>query len=329
MKDQYCRTIDYLRISLTDRCNLRCVYCMPEGGVESVAHAEILSYEEIVRLCRLAARQGVSKVKLTGGEPLVRKGCAQLVAALKAVPGIDKVTLTTNGILLTEQMAALAAAGLDAINISLDTLDREKYRELTRRDELERALAGIEEALRYPQISVKINCVPLCDEPQNLVAVAGLAKERPLHVRFIEMMPVGYGRLCRSADEAQVREILEAAYGRLTPCREHLGNGPASYYSLPGFAGRIGFISAMSHRFCDRCNRLRLTADGMLIGCLQRQQGLDLKALLRGGASDEEIEAGIRQVAADKPKQHTFEEPYADEGRTDETGKRNMFQIGG
>lgn len=324
MIDNYGREIDYARISITDRCNLRCQYCMPEEGIASVPHGEILTFEEILRVCECLARLGIRKVKVTGGEPLVRKGCAELVGRIKGIDGIEKVTLTTNGMLLKEQMAGLAAAGVDGINVSLDTLDSAEFRRITRREGLAQVLAGIWEALRYPGISVKINVVPVCADRENLAALAGLAKERPIHVRFIEMMPVGYGKQFPFCDEASIREVLEAAYGPMTPCGTQYGNGPGRYVSLSGFQGRIGFISAMTHQFCDRCNRVRLTADGYLKACLQYDIGCDLKGLMRGGCGDEELRAAVRQVIVDKPACHHF----YDRDETEKQG-RGMSQIGG
>ena len=186
MIDKYGREIDYLRISLTDRCNLRCIYCMPEEGVKSLSHAEILTYDEILRICRCAADLGIRKIKLTGGEPLVRKGCASLAKQIKAIPGIEKVTLTTNGILLAEQLDALLDAGIDAINISLDTLDPELFKKVARRDGLEKVFEGIKAALAHPGLSLKINSVPVIKEKENFIGIAGLAQKYPIHVRFID-----------------------------------------------------------------------------------------------------------------------------------------------
>lgn len=324
MIDKYGRTIDYLRISLTDRCNLRCVYCMPEEGVCQIPHTEILTYDEILRICQCMETLGIRKIKLTGGEPLVRKDCAQLTKMLKALPGIEKVTLTTNGILLREQLEPLMSAGIDAINISLDTLDPELFHQITRRNSLDKVLEGLNAALSYPQLSVKINCVPAIKKKENFVAMAGLAKQYPLHVRFIEMMPIGYGRQFPFQDEESIKEILEEAYGPMLPITERFGNGPCHYYTIEGFQGKIGFISAVTHKFCRQCNRVRLTAEGFLKGCLQFQKGTDLRMLLRGGCTDEELTEAIRQVIWNKPVSHNF---YETETKQDET--RVMSQIGG
>ena len=324
MRDQYGRTIDYMRISLTDRCNLRCIYCMPEKGICQIPREEILGQDEIIKICRLAGELGISRIKLTGGEPLVRKICVPLVRELKALPGIQQVTLTTNGILLKEQLPGLMEAGLDALNISLDTLEAENFRRITRRDELDRTLEGLEAALSYPSLKVKINCVPTFQTDQELLQVAALARENPLHVRFIEMMPIGLGKDFTARDENSVKEILEKTYGSLTPVSEVLGNGPCHYYTLGDFKGKIGFISALSHKFCNQCNRVRLTSTGYLKGCLQFENGVDLKALLRNGASDEILKNALQKAIFEKPAGHNFQEKK--NGREE---SHIMSQIGG
>ena len=324
MIDEQGRQIDYVRISLTDRCNLRCVYCMPEEGISQISHEQILSYDEILRICRSLAGLGIRKIKLTGGEPLVRKGCASLLREIKQIPGIEKVTLTTNGILLKEQMKDLAEAGLDAVNISLDTLDEERFMELTRRARLQDVLEGLAEALKYPPIPGKINCVPVIDDTDNLIRIAELARKYPVHVRFIEMMPIGYGKQCRRLDEDYILQLLEQEYGTLIPYEGNVGNGPAHYYTAEGFQGKIGFISAVTHKFCNECNRVRLTAEGYLKACLQFQIGTDLRKLIRGGCSDEELTDAIREAIKKKPVGHNFHET-----ETTEDEQRIMSQIGG
>lgn len=321
MKDQYNREIDYLRVSVTDRCNLRCVYCMPEEGVEPVAHEEILSYEEILRVCRCAAKLGFWRVKLTGGEPLVRRGVAGLAREIKAISGIRQVTMTTNGVLLGDYAEELAAAGLDAVNVSLDTLDPEAFHRITRRGELSRVLDSIDRALAAG-LRVKLNCVPTRgnDEAERLAA---LAKDRPIDVRFIELMPVGEGDPSEGVPADEIRARLAAAYGPLTEYPGEWGNGPASYCDIPGFAGKIGFISAMSHRFCGGCNRVRLTATGFLKLCLHFDEGTDLRGLLRGGADDAALTEAVRAAVWGKPAHHLFGETAA------HVEQRKMVQIGG
>lgn len=324
MKDRYGREIDYLRISITDRCNLRCIYCMPEEGICQTTHDAILTYDEIQRICHCMATLGIKKIKLTGGEPLTRKNSSVLVKMVKEVPGIEKVTLTTNGILLGEQMENLADAGLDNINISLDALNEQKFKKITRREGLSKVLKSIREALRYPEIGLKINCVPLLEDSQNLVEIAGIAKDYPIHVRFIEMMPIGYGKGFRFRSEDEICSVLEAVYGKMQPITERYGNGPSHYYRIEGFQGKIGFISAMTHKFCSQCNRVRLTSEGYLKACLQYQTGTDLRAMMRSGCTDEELTEMIRKVIWEKPAEHHFTTQAVSEDE-----KKLMSQIGG
>jgi cyclic pyranopterin phosphate synthase len=324
MKDRYERVIDYIRISVTDRCNLRCMYCMPEEGIEMASHDSILGYDEIIRICRVLAELGVKKIKITGGEPLVRKDITELIHDIKSIKGIEQVTMTTNAVLLNEKMEELVQAGIDGINISLDTMDRELFKELTRRDELDRVLAGLYKALEYPQVSTKINCVPLGRPEQKLEEIAELAKKHKVHVRFIEMMPIGRGKDFNFLSEEQIIERLSKTYGEFKYYNETLGNGPSRYYEVDGFQGKIGFISAMSHQFCDSCNRVRLTSGGFLKTCLQFEAGSDLKELLRSGASDDELKELVVQTIYKKPKQHEFLSQDIEA-----ENNLSMYQIGG
>lgn len=325
MTDRLDRRISYLRMSVTDRCNLRCTYCMPSEGVPSLAHGDILSYEELLRLTRLFARQGVRRVRLTGGEPLVRRDLDRLVSGLKEIPGIEWVGLTTNGVLLKEQLPALLRAGLDGVNLSLDTLDREQYRQITRRDSLAEALEGLEAARSCSALQIKINCVPTGLNRDQWVSLAALAQGTPaLDVRFIELMPIGLGNGIPRCEEAEVLAKLERAFGPARSCPPEPGAGPARYVAFAGFAGRVGLISAVSHPFCGGCNRIRLTARGGLKPCLQYGLETDLAALLRGGASDEALSMQIRQTIWEKPASHHFQcaSALGDE-------RRAMNQIGG
>lgn len=325
MIDGYGRVIDYIRISVTDRCNLRCAYCMPEEGIQSVCHDQILRYDEILRLAGIFASLGIRKIKLTGGEPLVRKGVPELAARLKQIPGIEQVTLTTNGVCLKEQMQSLAEAGIGGINLSLDTLNPAVFERITRRDSFDQAMEGLEEALKYPEIPLKINCVPMNLEGQNVVELAGLARKYRIHVRYIEMMPIGLGKQFGFQSEEAILGELETVYGPSRPFDGTLGNGPGHYVSFEGFAGKIGFISAISHKFCEKCNRVRLTSQGFLKTCLQYERGADLRGLLRGGASDEEIRAAVEAAIRSKPASHQFLQQGTDTDR--ET--HMMAQIGG
>lgn len=292
--------------------------------METTCHAEILRFGEITRLCRIMAGMGLKKIKLTGGEPLIRKNLPHLIRNLKAIPGIEKVTLTTNGILLSKHMEALSEAGIDAINISLDTLDRDLFRQITRRDQIQEVERGLEAALNYPEIALKINCVPLGLEEQDLLELANLARIHPLHVRFIEMMPIGYGKNFRFIGEEEIVKQLEERYGTAGLYRGKLGNGPCHYYSFEGFQGKIGFISAISHKFCQECNRVRLTSQGFLKTCLQYNTGSDLKQPMRQGATDEELAQQIARTIQEKPVGHHFLE-----AGIENENSLGMSQIGG
>lgn len=324
MIDGHGRTIDYIRISLTDRCNLRCIYCMPEDGVEAVAHSEILNFDEIQRLAEIFAQLGVKKIKLTGGEPLARKGTAGLAKQLKRIPGIEQVTLTTNGVQLASQMEALAEAGIDGINLSLDTLNPAVFQQIARRNSFERVMEGFQKALEHREIPLKINCVPMGIPGQDVIKLAELAKDYPVHVRYIEMMPIGLGKQFECCEEEDLLKELREKYGEYQAFPKKLGNGPGHYYSFPGFQGKIGFISAVSHKFCDSCNRVRLTAQGYLKTCLQYDVGVDLRHLLRSGASDEEICSAIEGAIWRKPLSHRFGEQPKEHGEL-----HMMSQIGG
>lgn len=311
---------------MTDRCNLRCIYCMPEEGIRLTGRENILQEPEIIRVCQVMAELGIKKIKITGGEPLVRPQIPGLIRQIKAIPGIEKVTLTTNGILLKKQMKKLAEAGLDSLNISLDTLDRKVFEKITRRDFLGDTLDGIEEAMKYPKVQLKINCVPLGTEEQNLCEIAEFACKYPVHVRFIEMMPIGYGSSFTGMSQKKIISLLEEKFGTLIPYEgEPLGNGPCKYYTVDGFQGKIGFISAISHKFCSECNRIRLTSQGYLKTCLQYTAGRDLREVLRNGGTDEELKETIKEALSEKPDGHHFREKVKD----DDTESLCMSQIGG
>lgn len=325
MLDQYNRNIEYLRISVTDRCNYRCLYCMPKNGVKPISHEEILSYEEILRLVEIAAKIGISKVKITGGEPLVRRDVCNLIRNINKIKGIESVTITTNGALLEDYVNELKEAGISAINVSLDTLNPEKFQEITRCGNLEKVLYGITKAYDAG-LPVKINCVPMAGLNEDaFLEIAKLAKDRNISVRFIEMMPIGLGDGEKRIAESQIIKELESAFGTLTQTNDSLGNGPAKYYCLDGFEGHIGFISAMSHEFCSECNRVRLTSDGILKPCLNYESHLDLKKYLRNGTSDKELEDIFREGIYRKPARHGFENQRIE----DVHEKRNMSGIGG
>ena len=323
MKDLQGRGIEYLRVSITDKCNLRCVYCMPEGGVPCLRHVDLLSFEEIVRVVRAMTELGIRAVRLTGGEPMTRRGCLELAGMIKGLPGIERLAMTTNGLLLAGRMAEARAAGLDAVNISIDTLDPETYARMTRGGDVGRVLAAIREAVDCG-LRVKLNAVPVRGlNERDLPALAALARSLPVDVRFIELMPVGCGARLEPIPTDEVKARLEAAFGPMDRDEAPHGLGPAVYYRPGGFAGSIGFIGAVSHEFCDGCNRVRLTPEGVLKLCLNHASGLDLRALLRGGASDGALRDEIRQAILRKPKHHGFSEDI------DDRESRRMNQIGG
>jgi len=323
MLDKLGRTIDYMRISVTDRCNLRCVYCMPPEGIACISHAEILRYEEIIRVVKAGVALGINKYRITGGEPLVRKGIVDFVRMVKQTPGVHTVSLTTNGVLFAGMGEALKEAGLDAVNFSLDCMDAECFHRLTRVDAWDDVMSGVRKALELG-LKTKINCVPMDDgDSGDWVRLAALAKDNVLDVRFIEMMPIGLGQGYKAVSNDTVRDRLEQAYGEPSHSNRVHGSGPAEYVDFPEFKGSVGFISAMSHAFCGSCNRVRLTADGLLKPCLCYPDGLNVKTLLRSGVSDEALRTAIAETIISKPLQHNF----CEAGGVPEN--RKMVQIGG
>lgn len=340
MIDQFGREIDYLRISVTDRCNLRCVYCMPQEGIPLYEHKDALTYEEIVTICRCVCRLGIRKIKLTGGEPLVRKGLTELVRKIKEIPNIEEVTLTTNGILLGDMLEELKEAGLDGINISIDTLNADKFRKITRMGELDKVLAALKKACTMGFQSIKVNSLIMEEMNRSeVVHLASLAKEYPVSVRFIEMMPIGSGEGFHPVYQEALMEDLQKVYGELSPFDKVIGNGPARYFELPEFQGKIGFISAVSHEFCKGCNRIRLTCDGNLKLCLQYKNVLNIKELLRRGTKEDQLTEIIRMAIFLKPENHDFNgtcsngRNYSQESNPlinkIEKETKNMAQIGG
>jgi cyclic pyranopterin phosphate synthase len=330
------RPISYLRVSVTDRCNLRCVYCMPEEGIKLFSHDEMLSYEEIITIARAAADLGISKIRLTGGEPLVRGGLPEFISRLAEIQEIEDISLTTNGILLKQYALQLKQAGLRRVNISLDTRDTAKFRNISRYDRLGQVLEGIEAAKAAGLDPVKINVVAMRGvNDDEILDFANLSISAGWHVRFIELMPF-IANTCSDkyaeekmaslkAEFISITEIKEKldSLGKMDPVRGAIiGNGPAKYFRFPGAEGTIGFISAISHHFCEDCNRLRLTADGKLRLCLFSDEEIDLRALLRAGAPQEQVKQTIMEAVKNKPKQHQLAQGTV-------PGKRFMSQVGG
>lgn len=326
MQDTFKRNINYLRISVTDRCNLRCVYCMPPEGVQHVPHSEILTMEEITTLVRAAAGVGIRKIRLTGGEPLVRKGITTLVESIAAVDNIDDIAVTTNGILLEKLGPRLKDAGLKRVNISLDTLNPRRFREITRLGRLEDVKRGIETALKLGMHPVKINTVVVRGlNDDEVLDLARLALDYPLHIRYIELMPIGESDKWareRFVSAGEVSARIEAGMGKLGPVDKPAGSGPARYFRIPGATGTVGFITAISNHFCSACNRLRLTATGSLRPCLYSDRELDVKGPIRNGASLLELSKLFVQAARMKPDRHNMAAGWKDKMRV-------MSQIGG
>ena len=323
--DPFGRNINYLRISVTDRCNLRCIYCMPLEGVPQMSHSELLSYEEIQTVVRAAAELGINRIRLTGGEPLVRAELPELVRMLSRIEGIEELSLTTNGVFLKKYALELKQAGLSRVNVSLDTLKADTFRYITRLGELQGVLEGIEAAKKAGFEPVKTNTVVMRGiNDDEILDFAKMTYEDGWHVRFIELMPFkGVAEFVPSIELRQHISLL----GKLEPCASITGNGPAMYYRLPGARGTISFISPLTETsFCSRCNRMRLTSDGKLRPCLLREDEIDLKLPLRSdeiGASMKELKRLILKAVASKPEHHHLNEGVA------RLVNRKMSQIGG
>ncbi|TYO96664.1 cyclic pyranopterin monophosphate synthase subunit MoaA [Geothermobacter ehrlichii] len=326
LADRFGRHLDYLRLSITDRCNLRCRYCMPEEGVASLGHDAVLRYEELLRIARVACGLGVRKIRVTGGEPLVRKGVVGFIRDLAALPQKPEITLTTNGLRLAELAEELGTAGMSRVNVSLDTLRADRFRDITRRDGLERVLAGIAAADRAGLGPVKINMVPIAGVNEDEIEeFARLTLAHPWNVRFIEFMPVS-GDLEYAPERRVPVERIMAALERVAPLVEEPRTGPAGparLYRYAGAPGGLGVIPAVSSHFCGECNRLRVTSDGRIRPCLFSGEEIDLRAAIRAGASDEELAAIFRRAAHVKPDRHHLEDSSVG------TGQRRMGQIGG
>lgn len=327
--DRYARTIDYLRISITDRCNLSCCYCMSTfSECEALEREEILTYEELRRAAGAAVAAGISKIRVTGGEPLVRKEVVDFCRMLSGLPGLRQLALTTNGVRLAEMAADLKAAGVDRVNISLDTLRRDRFRTISGHDRLDEVMAGIGAAEKVGLTPVKINVVVMRGvNDDEINAMAAMTFERPWHVRFIELMPFQNNGLGRHDDlfmpaEEMMRRIDGIDRAQADPA--YADAGPARVYRLPGARGKIGFIAPLSRHFCASCNRIRLTADGKLRSCLFSDREIDLKRPLRSGAGPSDLVDVFRQAIETKPRGHGLgcENPYSRQGRA-------MHAIGG
>lgn len=326
LSDSFQRPINYLRVSVTDRCNLRCMYCMPEGGVESIPHTEILTYEEIFKVVQAAAELGITKVRLTGGEPLVRAGLPELVRMITGIKTIDDVALTTNGILLGKFAVELKEAGLKRVNVSLDSLQPEKFKLITRGTaNLDMVLEGIEKAKTVGLNPVKLNMVVMAGvNDDEVIDFARKTITDGWNVRYIELMPfTGEGTDDpRFISVVEIKKKMEPL-GVLEPATMRAGNGPAKYFRFPGAPGTVGFITPVTEHFCFNCNRLRLTSDGKLRPCLLSENEIDLKQPLRSGVSHDDIKKLIAYAVASKPQQHHLAESK------NPTKRRPMSHVGG
>lgn len=310
--DAFERNIDYLRISVTDRCNLRCVYCMPPEGIELAGPDQILRYEEILRVVRIAAKHGVTKVRVTGGEPLVRKGIVEFISDMSAIEGIRDLSLTTNGVLLRDYAVRLKEAGLKRVNVSLDTLKKDRFAKIARADRLEDVLAGLDAAHCAGLSPVKINMVVIKGfNEDEVVDFARISKQKPYHVRYIEYMPFDTEAGWKKEDCISTRQIMEliSAFEPMEPVTDGPGGaGPARRYKFKDAPGELGFISPVSEHFCGSCNRLRLTADGKLRNCLFSDKEIDVKSALRDGSPDSRIEDLLFRAVIEKPEKHMINE---------------------
>lgn len=319
MRDRYNREINYLRISVTDRCNLRCIYCMPENESSSVPIEEMLTFDEIEEIVKQAVKLGITRVKLTGGEPLIRKGMPELVKILHSIDGIEQVTMTTNGILLEQYIDELVINGLDAINISIDSLDPVKYHKVTRIGNLEDALRGLNAAIKSG-ITVKVNVVlyPGDDWKQMIM----LAKDKPVCVRFIETMPIGMGEKYSGVFKEDIISFFEEQGIILNEDEDNHGNGPAKYFKPEGYEGSIGIIAPIHGKFCDSCNRIRMSATGMIKPCLCYKERYDIRKCVREGTAEDIFET-LKMAILAKPDAHMFSK------REYVTETQCMYGIGG
>ena len=323
MKDKFGREIDYLRVSVTDKCNLRCIYCMDEKDNSFLKNDEKLTDDEIYRIVKESSKLGIKKVRITGGEPLVRPDLVNLVSKINSIPGIEEIYLTTNGVLLADMIDELAINGLKGVNISLDSLNEERFNKLTRLGKLNKVLEAIDKAIALG-IKVKLNTVIVNDiNKDEIIDFVNLTKEKEIDVRFIELMPIGIAINYKGATNEEVLKIISENYSDYEEVARSKSGGPASYIKLKDAKGKIGFISAISNCFCEECNRIRLTPEGFLKQCLHFDYGIDLKSKLRTGITDEELRKLIYDNIYDKPEKHLFLE------KSDHKELKFMNQIGG
>lgn len=322
--DKFGRNIDYLRVSVTDRCNFRCAYCMPPEGMSLLAHNDILKYEEFVRIIKVLSTQGINKIRITGGEPLVRRGIVEFVKSISELGTIVDLSMTSNGSLLPDLAYRLKEAGLNRINVSLDTVNEERFKRITGGGTVAATLAGIDAALSVGLTPVKINVVLTEVFTENdLLFLIELVRNKAIAVRFIEYMPIGYGGIRPGFTTEQVKLLLIKHVKKILPASIGIGNGPARYFAFDNAQGKFGFITPITEHFCNTCNRIRLTADGKLRPCLLSEQEFDVKEILRQSSADEKIIELFKHIIAIKPQGHTLSQEDC------AVFQRRMSQIGG
>lgn len=323
MKDKYKREIDYLRLSVTDNCNLRCIYCMDEKENNFLKASEKLSDEEMLRIVSSCAELGIKKVRVTGGEPLVRPNITELIGKINDIEGIEGIYITTNGILLADKVELLAKSGVKGVNISLDSLKEERFKNLTRRGELSKVLEAIDKCIEYG-IKVKLNTVIVNDiNSDEIIDFIKLTINMPIDVRFIELMPIGVGKVHKGVSNEEIRDIIKDNFNNIVEIGKEKSSGPAKYIKIDGALGKVGFISAMSNCFCEECNRVRITPEGFLKQCLHFDYGVSLRDFIRQGVCDEDLKKKIEDTIYNKPEKHLFNQNKEHEEI------RFMNQIGG
>lgn len=323
MRDRYNREIDYLRVSVTDNCNLRCIYCMEDGDVNFLEGNDKLTNDEFLKVIKASSKVGIKKIRLTGGEPLVRKDIVTLVEDINEIDGIEEIYLTTNGILLGDKLEELYKHGLKGVNISLDSLKGDKFKEITRYGELSKVMEAIDKGISLG-VKVKINTVIVQGiNDDEIIDFINLTRNKLVDVRFIELMPIGVGKNHKGVSNDKIREIIKANYSNYTLIDKEKKSGPAAYIKLDGALGKVGFISAISNCFCEDCNRIRITSEGFLKQCLHFNYGTDLREIIRNGISEEELTKVIYKTIYDKPEKHLF-------NKSDKNSEiKFMNQIGG
>lgn len=323
MLDKFNRKIDYARISVTDRCNLKCTYCMPNGNDIYTSCNDNLSDEDILSICKGLSKLGIKKIKITGGEPLIRKNIIGLIKNIKSIDGIDEVTLTTNGILLDKYLEELKLIDIDGINVSIDAVDKNLFEEITGFDKANQVIKAVEKAYEMGIKNIKLNCVLLKEiNEDEYIKLIEVIKDKDICVKFIEMMPIGLGKEYKRLEIDEVKKALEEKLGELKLEKVKLGNGPAEYYSIDNIKCRIGFIGALSHKFCKTCNRIRITSSGFLKTCLHFNSGVDLRPYIDNGQLYKTLEDSILK----KEESHKFEEKDSDLSVFE---SKYMSQIGG